>query len=371
MRKQQAPKPGYLFAPRKKLKKAPLTDCLSIAALEDGWIINKDGSLALGFEITLLEDEQHNEEQRITLQAEWTAALAQLPRGTCLQKLAIYWEEIFQSAVPNTLPFFQRKTSEHLHGKPLLKHRCVLFLRFFAQAMTPLNNFLALGNQIFKTPFENLAAKQKKATRAASAFAAAMPSATPLRKLDDQDHAQRLYQYTSLTFQRKPIRFEQTLVALPNALAMGVYLKSVKMTQEPAAVYYTGKHTLGQQGVTMPFSWRISHFMRFPHIVAQHIELIEDKKFRKAKNFEMAYSAQLALQAREKALAAHRLNQLVALEKIRNQKDLQIVKLSLQVLAWHPEPAILAQRVDQIQSQLGKLGMETCQAAHKRPRLIF
>ena len=54
--------PGWLQSPDKKLKKGYLTDCISVAAIEDGFIINKDGSIAVGLALTLFEEETLDED---------------------------------------------------------------------------------------------------------------------------------------------------------------------------------------------------------------------------------------------------------------------------------------------------------------------
>lgn len=363
--------PGTVHSHSKKLKRRLLSDCISIASFEEGFVINKDGSLSVGFEATLFEEETLSPDQFRSMLTEFSAASQQLPIGTAIQKVDIYWEDKYVVHIPSEAPFFQKKTLLHHDEKQILKHTCLIFLRFFNQALSPTNTFLALGSKIFNTPFSRLEAKKKEATSACREFVAAMPHGITLRKLSDKEHEQWLYQYTSLTFHRVPIGFERDMVVLPDCMSMGVYLKSVAMKSQAEEVGYAGKNDFGPHGVTSSFLWRLSHFARFPHMVCQHIEIIDDKRFRKNKGLELEYSTQLKLQPRGRELAAYMQERLVELEKTLNERDTRIVKLSLQVLAWHVEKDTLQHHIDYIKSSFGKIGIEATEEAEDTDNTFF
>lgn len=355
----------------KKLKHRLFSDCISIASFEQGFIINKDGSLSVGFEVTLLEEEALDPDQLRSIITEFSGAAKQLPTGTVIQKLAIYWEDTYHVHIPSDAPFFHHQTLVHHDGKKVLNHNCYLFLRFFNGEYNPSNTFLALGSQFSHTPFARLEENKKEAISAYREFIAAMPHGIRLRKLSDQEHEKLLYQYTSLTFHREPIGFERDMVILPDSVYMGVYLKSVAMKSQAEAVPYSGKNSFGPHGVTSPFLWRIGHHARFPHIICQSIEIIDDSKFRKNKGLELEYSAQLKIQPRHRILATHIQNQFLELEKILNERDSKIVKLDLHVLTWHAEQEILQQRTDYLKSALGKAGIEAVEEAEETDNTFF
>jgi hypothetical protein len=105
----------WIHYPARKSRKRLLTDCISIAAIEDSYIINKDGSIAVGFEVSLIEEELLDEDGFSTIIQEFSSACRKLPIGTLVQKLDIYDHQSFQIDIPNDLPFFHRKTLEHHH----------------------------------------------------------------------------------------------------------------------------------------------------------------------------------------------------------------------------------------------------------------
>ena len=347
----------HINYPTKSSKRGTWQDCISIAGFEQGCVLNKDGSIAVGFEYTAPEEESLSSDAFASLIDAWSAAAYRLPVGTVIQKLDIYWAEAFSIDVPHQAPFFYRKALTHHHGKTLLKHRCVLFLHFFGKELNPVNTFLGLGNAIFKDFIADLPARKKEVERACLEFTSAMPTGIKLRRLTDADHETLLYQYAGLAFHRAPIGFECNLSAQPDHLAMGVCLKSVAMTDQAEEVYCAGRNHFGAHGVTAPFTWPIGHFARFPHITCQHIALINDKAFRKEKSRELEFSAQLKLQASSKELAEHMQSKFSTMEKVLSERDTRLARLSLQVFLWHADKEALQTRVDQIKTAFSRVGI--------------
>ena len=363
--------PGILRVSHRPLKSCNLSECISISSFEDGFVINKDGSLSVGFEATLFEEETLDADHFKSLIAEFSMATRRLPTGTVVQKLDIYWEEDFQVEVPFESPFFHQKTLAHHQGRKFLKHRCVVFLRFFNGEMNPSNTFLALGSGIAHTPFEHLETCKMEATSAYKEFVASLPHGLRLRKLSDKEQEQLVYQYLSLTFHRQPIGFERDLTVLPESVYLGTHLKSVVMKGQSESVSHSSQNTFGPHGVTSPFLWRLGHHARFPHIVCQSIVLIDDQKFRRNKGLELDYSAQLKLQPSHRLLAMHLHDQFLTLSQHLNEKDMRIVQLDLHVLAWHTDQELLQSHIDYFKSALGKSGIEAAEETADTDNTFF
>ena len=353
---------GWLYAPSKKARKSYLTDCLSIASIEENFVINKDGSISIGYEVELFEEESLDEDGFLSVTSEFSAACRRLPVGTVIQKLDIYGEAIFTLNASNDdlsrLPYFHRKTLEYHDQKKFLKHHRFIYLRFFSKALNPVNSFLAMGNKVFKSPFLKLDARREIAEQTATEFVSAMPQGMKLTRLDDEKNKTLLYQYMSLTFDREPLNFESSIAIEEDSIALGGYLKSVRMKTQSENVYAYRKNNLGLQGVTSPFIWNLTHAADFQHIVSQHIEIINDQKFRKSKGSELRNSAQLKLGSRARELAEDEYDNFLELEKELQEHDIQIVKLGMHVLVWHAEKAILNEQTNHIKSAFGRMGIE-------------
>jgi type IV secretory pathway VirB4 component len=358
--KQKGIEDGFVYSLGKKKF---LQDCISITAVEDGFVLNKDGSIAAGFEVSLPEEETLNEDGLASIVHEFSGAAKSLPVGTVIQKIDIYDQASFHVAIPSDAPFFYQKTLEHQEGKKILKHRCFIFLQFFPQEINPVTSFLGWGYKFFKSSFSDLTKAQTLAKTYIQEFVSAMPPALHLERLSNQAVLNLIYQYTSLTFHRELEGFEREISVTPESVYMGVRLKSVTIKEQAEDLYYAIPNNLGIEGVTSPFTWRTAHFAAFPHIVCQKIEIIADKKFRKSKRFELGNSADLKLVGQARELAKDIQQRMLALEKELNQKDTQIVKMSYHVFVWDVNEEVLQSRTDQIKSAFGKIGIRSKEEA--------
>ena len=344
-------------------KKKFLQDCISITAVEDGFVLNKDGSIAAGFEVRLPEEETLNEDGLASLVHEFSGAAKSLPVGAVIQKIDIYDQASFHVAIPSDAPFFHQKTLEHQAGKKILKHRCFIFLQFFPQEINPVTSFLGWGYKFFKSSFSELTKAQGLAKTYIQEFVSAMPPALHLERLSNQAVLNLIYQYTSLTFGRALEGFEREISVTPESVYMGTKLKSVTIKEQAEDLYYAIPNNLGIEGVTSPFTWRTAHFAAFPHMVCQKIEIIADKKFRKSKRSELGNSADFKLVGQARELAKDIQQRMLALEKELNQKDTQLVKMSYHVFAWDVNEDVLQSRIDQIKSAFSKLDIRSKEEA--------
>ena len=273
-RQKRLIEPGWLYGSFKSVRRRELTDCLSLCSIQDGWMIHKDGSVGIGFEMTPFEEERLDEDGFDHFINTFAAACKRLPTHTLINKLDIYYDSVFDIPIPVEAPFFYKKSLMPYHQRKILAHRSLLFLRFFVHPINPVNSFLGLGRRSFFHPFLDLDHSKQMAASAIQEFIALMPTGLKLKQLDDLGHQQILYQCASLCFDRMPIGFERSYQLLSNSIAMGDYVKSVSMKTQADSVYCCRKNTLGFSGVTSPFMWPLTHALPFPHIVSQQITLI-------------------------------------------------------------------------------------------------
>ncbi|NJL09924.1 MAG: hypothetical protein HC908_06290 [Calothrix sp. SM1_7_51] len=77
------------------LKERKLSDCISIFAFEQGYILNRDGSIAVGFEASLFEEDSLDGGGFMSTINAFALAFKRLPIGTVIQKMDVYHEEDF------------------------------------------------------------------------------------------------------------------------------------------------------------------------------------------------------------------------------------------------------------------------------------
>lgn len=119
------------------LKERRLSDCISIFAFEQGYILNRDGSIAVGFEASLFEEDTLNEDGFMNTINSFSLALKRLPIGTVVEKMDVYHEEDFFISISEEAPFFKKKTLEHFNGRKTLRHTSFIYFRFFCRELDP------------------------------------------------------------------------------------------------------------------------------------------------------------------------------------------------------------------------------------------
>lgn len=351
--------PGVLYGLPNNInkKKEFLTDSISIFSIRDGYILNKDGSIAIGFKLTLPEEESMDADGFTSLINGFSAACKRLPIGTVIQKMDIYYQEEFNIPIASELPFFHRKTLEAHNKKKILKHKSLLFLRFLNKENNPLNTSSTLGSVFFTPSIEEILKNKESIESACGEFMHSMPSGLEMEMMNDEEHKKIMYQYINLNFTREPIGFESGLTALEDSIVSNFHTKIVRMKGQAQDVFDSSNNNLGIEGVTSPFTWPITHFANFPHIVCQQVEIISDEQFRKAKSRELAFVAQLTFGARGRELAEYIQESFMDLEKELNEKNTKIVKLNYHVIVWDIYREKLQVNIDYIKSSFGKLGI--------------
>ncbi|XWN35390.1 MAG: hypothetical protein ROO73_01190 [Roseivirga sp.] len=339
-------------------KPATIQDALSIAAFEKDMVVNKDGSLSIGFALALPEEELLDPEAHYALITALSDAITALPTGTALQKIDAFDYQPFLAPYDNNMPFFWRKTLERHHGEPALCHQAFLFLRFFSAKLFPTSSFLALGNRLFKHPFLHLHKTRDQAQAAAKAFIAATPKHLALQRLSSKELENLLYRYLSLTFHRQPLGFERNIATHGQGLLMEDHLEGLHLTASAEEINPTSSHHLGAEGIPLPFAAPLAHLAPFPHLFLQQITRIDEEHLRKTKALALELAAQLKVQDSERARAEHKYDQLLDLEKNLDQHHASLVELDLKLLIWHPSSTVLQERSDFLKNAAARLGLQ-------------
>lgn len=361
-------KPGYVYdMTPSKVKERELPDCISICALEDGYILNRDGSIAVGFEARLFEEDSLDEDGFISVISAFSLALKRLPLGSVVQKLDVYHEEPFYISLAEEDPFFKKKMLNHFNERQVLHHTSFLFIRFFGRKLTPIKSPLARFNQVFKDSLSDseFGAKKRVIQSSIDEFLSFLPQGIKLRRLSDEENKKLLYKYASHAFDRDPIGFDSGMVVQEDKLVVSGYIKSVKIKRQPDEAFYFKKNDLGNGGVTSVFLWPITHFARFPHIISQHIEIIDDKKFLKNKDIELDFTSSLKLTVRAREEAGDVYDRFKEVKKEIIENNWQIVKLSTSVFVWHASQEVLNERVNHIKGAFGRVGIDAEEEAEK------
>ncbi len=347
----------YLTQPSPQ--KANTADRISIYTIQDNLIFNKDGSISVGFEVILPEEEYLDEDAYRQIIDEFSRSLKTLPVNTTIQKTDIFNEEKFEVPINDEMPFFHRNTLKYHNGKQKIRPKTYLHITFFEKECSPLGILKITGiyNKLKKLKIKKrdvnfVEGKIKE-------FIYSLPSFLKLRRLDDQENKNLIYQYLGMQFHRNQIDIENSIEYDNDNLWAGKNIKVLSMKDTMETISYTKKNDFGLNGVTSPLMWNFSHYLRFGHVVTQRIRIIDDKKFRKKKYKELDYCASLQLNnlSRTSHLAQNNLGNLLELEKYIEEENLQIVAMDFNIFVYHHSEDILDNRLNEIKSNFSKNGI--------------
>lgn len=340
-----------------------------ILAFEDGLIINQDGSVAVGYKLSLPQEEQLGKDGLTSLIDQFSVALKNLPTDTAIQKIDIYTPSGFQVEIPDKINFFHRKSLEYQKNKEVIQHQSFLYISFFNKnyvpTNTPLNKplravlpFLEIfQNKYYRRPTKE--AVVEKVNIYCSELESAIPHEIEIKRLTDEENDILVHQYLGLRFNEKPEGLSSYITNLGRTSMVGLdFLENVNVTGQSEKTNYFFKNNFGAKGVTASFLWPVSHFARFPHMVCQTIRIIDDKKFLKGKFREFYFSSVFKLGKRNMDLAFHQEGTHMDLEREIQDKGHKITFFNLNVFTWGPEENIVKRNANHIRSQLEVIGFK-------------
>jgi conjugal transfer ATP-binding protein TraC len=347
-----------MFLKPNKTKESEILDCISIFSFENNVIINEDGSIAVGYEIDLFEEESISKEDFYQLIQTFTSAVNKLPPNTVVQKLDIYFEDRFQINVDPNAAFIHRKTLEQHNNATVLKHKSYLFISFYNKEYTAIDTFLARGKHYLKQINNGSQDKINLVEALCSAFIDSMPIGLTLKRLNNTQNNILVNQYLSLCFNKEIASPQKTYANNSSCLSVGDNLLNiVSMSSQSDNPNYFNKNQLGANGVTSSFIWPLTHFSKFPHIVCQNIRIIDHEQYMKKKYRALEISKAFKLNRRNAVLAEEADKEFIDLESDIISQDEQLIMFNLFVILWDSSKKLLHERINQTLSGFNKLSL--------------
>jgi hypothetical protein len=282
-------------------KEKTLDDALPVFEIENNLVVFKDGSVAAGFELDVLEMEKFPASRYGHLCEVFTGAIRILPPGSTVQKLDFYYYEPFTGSQPfmghqpfcgdtsqsvtSETGFFEKNLLNHFYNRQVLRHRSYLFVSLGAESQAPanpVNTLFAFGKAFMSdSPFKGIDQRLNVLPRVATEFASSLASeGIRIQRLND-DQLKEIYRmYFNLEFSPVPNTLERPLSAAENYCVLGEKkVNVISMLNQPGviepAVY---NHT----GVASPFVYPLTHYLQMPHILSVSITATDTDKTLKA-----------------------------------------------------------------------------------------
>ena len=128
-------------------KKKTMDEALPIFEIENGLVVFKDGRVAAGFGLDVLEMEKFAAPRYAHLCDVFTGSMRILPPGSTVQKLDCYYYEPFQAGL-SASGFFEKNMIQHFYNRQVLKHKSYLCVSLGEQdppPANPVNTLFAYG----------------------------------------------------------------------------------------------------------------------------------------------------------------------------------------------------------------------------------
>lgn len=260
-----------------------IDDALPVFEIEDQLVVFKDGSVAAGFELDVLEMEKFPASRYQHLCEVFTGAIRILPSGSTVQKLDFYYYEPFCGDTSQS-GFFEKNLLNHFYNRQVLRHRSFLFVTLGSENQAPanpVNTLFAFGKAFTASPFKGIDQRLNVLPRVATEFASSLASeGIRIKRLDDSGLKQVYRMYFNLEFSPVPNTLERPLSAAGNYCVLGEKkVNVISMLNQPGVIEPA---VYNQTGVASPFVYPLTHYLQMPHILSVSITATDTDKTLKA-----------------------------------------------------------------------------------------
>jgi hypothetical protein len=261
-----------------------LDDALPVFEIENNLIVFKDGSVAAGFELDVLQMEQFPASRYGHLCEVFTGAIRILPPGSTVQKLDFYYYQPFCGDTSQS-GFFEKNLLNHFYNRQVLRHRSYLFVSLGAENQAPANpanTLFAFGKAFMSdSPFQGIDQRLAVLPRVATEFASSLASeGIRIQRLDDPALKEVYRMYFNLEFSPVPATLERPLSAAENYCVLGEKkVNVISMLNQPGVIEPA---VYNQTGVASPFVYPLTHYLQMPHILSVSITATDTDKTLKA-----------------------------------------------------------------------------------------
>ena len=347
-----------------------LTERIPLQELRDHYLVFEDGTVAVGYKLQGYEEEALSGQAYYQLVKALARALRDLPVGTILQKLDIYYPDHFHY-VPQEHALFAHQDKLHDAGRPILRHQALLYLCFTPHKAPyePHTTCFAKGLSGRKHPLKKLANSLETVQKGAQSLEALLPAAWQATRLTDEENLQLLYAYFNLEFKQPPWAFENTIERHQGWLQVGPHHVGVVSLQSQAAQpHYFARNS---QGVTAPFTEPLGHALRCPHITVQAIRLQDTEAFLRQRTEVLEWSEGAKIKQRAQRNAAAALAQMAAFETALQQSGDMIGTMDLLVLLYEQSHQALLQAIAMTSKAFKQRGMVPLVETYDTANLFF
>lgn len=343
------------------LQEKYIENYIPIAEFQDGCIILEDGAVSIGYELRLFPDEGVGEGTYKNCIDTLAQTIRRFPIGTVIQQLDSYSNKTFHIEIQNGCNFFHQKQIEHCNGHTFLTHLTYLFVicRPTAYSIEPHTTTFSCGKTYFNHPLTALHKIIDQVSKCSIELEAAFPDGWQYKRLSASDNLSLLYAQLNLDFSGAIDGLEHGMTNQKGFFKIGnKQVAIVSMQSQSSKPNYTSKNGLGSGGgVTVPFTWGLSHYMNCPHIIVQAIAIQNTEDFLQSRTKALEWSQATKRSDRDIRNVNQDMEALIAFEAAIRAQEEVIVTLNYLVILYEVDPKRLAENIEKVKKVFKKLDM--------------
>ncbi len=341
-------------------KSKPLEETLPYFSIEDDLVVLQDGRVALGYEVQPVEMERWQQGDYQHFNQKFISANSALSIGTLIQKFDIFFHQPFKGK-PAEDTYFRSRFNSHFQDRLVLFHRSYLFLSFPLSTRykpNPVNSFFSLGRSVLKNPLNKIEERKRTSVQTSDEFISAIGWSGDIRlnRLSNEALKQLYYQYFNLEFSRDQKGFSRTLLNQNDHLSVGEKkVNAISLIGQGSEVFDCVKN---HYNVTAPFTYPLTHYLNFPHLIITSIMVEDTARELKALDLEKKLNSSLDfLTGQDHQIKAMEIDEFTAQVRKHNQP---LVSLNLNCLLWDIDDQNRKKNIDKVVSAFQQLQGAQC-----------
>ncbi|MEO1218494.1 MAG: type IV secretion system DNA-binding domain-containing protein, partial [Bacteroidota bacterium] len=313
-------------------KQRSLERLIPIQEISEDKLLLKDGRIAIGFRLGLAENEQKTGAEIRLEKTALIAGLKNLPLGSSLQKLDIYYHKAFEEK-GRAQGYFERKAHQHFYHRLILSHESYLFFSLGKEDQpraNPVNSFFSFGRALGKDPFSGLEKRAQKVEKAGAELEGLFSSqGIVMKRLGDKELDQLYKAYFNLDFIHEPQGYERSMKIHRGAIEIGEKRAAIISLTEQGAV---ADELMLKGGVASYFSSPLGEALGIPHIVSTSFRIEDRDKELKALDLDKKLNASLDfLSGQDHEIRSAEIEAFTAEVRINSE---QLLSVNVSVVLW-------------------------------------
>ena len=343
-------------------KRDYIEELIPIHELSDELIILADGAVAIGYKLNVWPDEGVDEQAYRSHIELLSKTIRKFPAGTVVQQIDAYTPTAFEvDPSYKFVNFFHKKQFHYYKDHTFLSHTTYLFIICspFTTVVDPHLTIFSTRNRGISDPFKDLSATIDKVRKCGNEYVMSLPERWSATQLEAADHLSLIHAWLNLDFSGSVSGLEHSITNTKGAFKVGnKHCTLVSMHSQSGAPNYCGKNNLGSSGgVTVPFTWNMSHYMNFPHITIQALQVYSTEDFLQSRTKEFQWTQGMKNSDRSLRNVNQDLGELIAFEEAMRQQEEIIVYLNYLVLVYDADARRLGRQVEVVKKEFKKLDM--------------